>query len=221
MNTIKILRGVITIFVITVIMASCNSLRIAVDTTAHGERTILTSEETLFYHEDATISAALGENINGNDTLMGILIVFDSDINRPIFNVGDKMVFIFGDNTKITLKNLYNKEFESETTTTVTDRPVTSPEFYYCYDPVFDGVYVTPATVTRFVPEVVVRNIRRSYALYPISKPELQKIIDKGVAGVMIESDYCDMKTTHTENFSQLFAEMWSLLRAQVKMDKK
>lgn len=221
MNTIKALKSIIAFLVITVFVTSCNSLRIAVDTTAHGERMIVTSDADLFNFENATISAALGENINGRDTLMGILVVFDSDINKPIFNVGDKMVFTLCDNTSVTLTNLYDKEFESETKTTVTDRPITTTDFYYCYDPVVDGVYLAPGTVTRFVPEVNVRNIRRSYALYPISKPELQDIINKGVASIMVESDFADMKSTHTEEFSQLFAEMWALLRAEVKANKK
>lgn len=221
MNTVKTIKSIITIFAITIFMTSCDTLRIAVDSTTRGERVIVTTDEFLFNFEDATITAALGEKINGRDTLMGMLVVFDSDINEPVFKVGDKMVFTLYDNTTVTLTNLYDKEFESETTTNVNNRPVSSFDYYYCYDPVVDGVYVTPVQVTRFVPEVTVRNIRRSYALYPISKIELQNIINKGVNSVMIQSGYADMKTTHAEDFSQLFADMWSLLRAEVKANKK
>jgi len=221
MNTIKTLKNIIAVLAITFFMTSCNTLRIATDTITHGERVIVTTDQDIFNYDEATISLALGEKINGRDTLMGLLIVFDSDINKPVFNVGDKMVFTLADNKTITLTNLYDKEFESETTTSVTERPVSSFDYYYTYDPIYGGVYLTPATVTRFVPEVTVRTTRRSYALYPISKSELMSIINKGVTNIMVESDYSDMTTQSSENVSLLLADMLGLLRAEVKANKK
>jgi len=192
---------------------SCSPLKIAVNTSApDGKRTVATSNQPLFNSNGGQVSVAFGARISGKDTIVGIVITYDANTGHGVFDKDHRMMFRLSDKSEIILKNLYDKEFENIDETTVTDQFKSDYGVAYAYDPWLEGVVVYPYEVTRLVPQVHRYKTTNSYALYLITRQELDDIITKGVVKLRVETADCDLDMNNTEGVSSLFSELRACL---------
>lgn len=171
-----------------VMMTSCGVMGdIAFDTTdMDGVRTVLSTNKR--FMSDNNI--ALGCRINKADTVAALLLTSEKDANRGIFSKGDRFRVEFADGTQITLKNIYDKEFNTEVTQTETTRVIDEQVGYnYVYSPYTDRVYISPRYFTAFVPERHTYTSTLSYALYPVNYKQLVDMMTKPAVRVGIESE--------------------------------
>jgi len=176
--------------------------------TPDGKRTVVTSDQPLFNTSGGHLTIALGTRISGKDTIMGVLITCSANTGHGVFDKEDRLMLRLSDNSEIILKNLYDKEFENIEETTVTDQYKTEYGAAYSYDPWMDAIYVTPYEVTRVVPQVHHYKTTNSYALYLITKKEIQDIISKGVVKLRVEIEDRDLDMKNTDGVSALFANL-------------
>lgn len=190
---------------------SCGPARIIMDTRMDdGDRVILTSDKHLFND----IDVALGAKIAPKDTVLAILATYNGRSDHGVFNKDGKMLIRLTDGSVITLVNLYDKEYEKETSTNVVNDRVTGYGYSYEYDPFSGGVYVAPYEVSAFVPRVETRTTTKSYALYLITKSQLSDIIGKGAIKVRFELDTKELDmVSGTEALSAIFAEQYNCLK--------
>lgn len=194
-------------------VSSCSPLRIIMNRTNKGERTILTSNLRLFSYNGGTISAALGTRIRQpKDTLLAVLITCDADSDHGIFDKDDRLLMRLTDGSQISLTNLYDKEFETETTTNTTQDRVTSYGYDYTYSPWTGGVYVYPYEVSTFIPRTYTTKTSYSYALYLIPKQDLKDIIDKGVTKLRVEIENKELDMPNPNAAKQVFANLKACL---------
>ncbi|MCQ2157209.1 MAG: hypothetical protein MJY53_02325 [Bacteroidales bacterium] len=183
----------------------CSPLRIVMNSkNEDGERIVLTSDKRLFND----VSVALGAKVAGKDTVLAVLVTYDGNSTHGVFDKDDRMLVRLSDQKVITLNNVYHKEFEEETVTNTTTRRVSDFGYAYSYDPYTDDIYVTPYEVSRFIPQVSTTHITRSYALYFISRPDLDAIIDKGVIKLRIELENSELDMPNTGSVSKTFGKL-------------
>lgn len=170
---------------VAVSLIACNSLSIVTDTVApNGERTVLTSDMGLY----GNFSMALGARIQGNDTVMGVLITSSEQAKESVFNRDCHLLVRLADDTTIDLQNQYDNEFEKETTRTETNQLVNRTGYAYSYDPLLDDIVVTPYMVSGFVPRTTTRTDFRSYALFLISKKQLHAMLNQPTVKLRVET---------------------------------
>lgn len=199
-------------------MMSCSPLKIVVNNSSpDGSRLLLTSNQPLFNSNGGQISVALGTKIAEKDTIVGILITYDANTGHGVFNKDNRLMFRLTDNSEMTLTNLYDKEFENIDETSVTDQFKTDYGVAYSYDPWLESVIVTPYEITRLVPQVHRYKTTNSYALYLITRQQLQDIITKGVVKLRVETEDRDMDMTSTEGVATTFANLRTCLTEGVK----
>ncbi len=197
---------------------SCSPLRIVMNSKdAEGRRTILTSNQSLFRYGFSDIFVALGARVAPKDSVLAILVTCDKDTDHGIINKDDRMLIRLKDDSTITLKNLYDREFDSSTYTTETTERVSSFGYSYGYDPWFDEIYISPYEISSFVPRKYVRKETNSYALYLVTKKQMQDIINKGVTKLRIEIEDRDLDMPDPENASAIFAAQYDLLYKTAK----
>lgn len=201
--------------------ASCGTPRIALDTTHKGDRVILTSDVRLFRANDGGMFAALGVKIAPKDTIMAILVTYTGDSKKGIFELDDKIRVRLNDGKEFALTNLYNREFENHTEVTSTERMQQNFDYAYSYNPWLDEIYLSPVSVTRWVPEVRTTKITRSYGLYPITWSQLEGIINKGVAKFRIESSIGDNDMPKPEELSDAFKSMAECIFSELTKNVK
>lgn len=212
------MRKLIAIAVSGILAVSCGMFqKIEINTSSKGERQILTCDRNLF----DGLKVALGARISGKDTVLAVLVSTDETSNHGIFDQDDKFQIKFSDDKVIELSNIYDQEFEKETTTGITETPRTDFRYAYTYNPYYDAVVVTPYTVTQMVPHAYSTTRTTSYALYLISKNQLEDIIGKEIVKLRIEtdSDYRDMHSpAHT---SRIFGTLYKYLKEAYGNDPK
>ena len=199
-------------------MAGCSPLRIVMNSkTEKGERLVLTSDQKLF----GNISAALGAKVAGKDTVLAVLVTYDGPSNHGVFDKDDKLLIRLSDQSVITLKNVYHKEFEEQTETDVSTQRVSDFGYTYSYDLLMDDIYVTPYEVYRFVPRVTTTHKTLSYALYFISKKQINDIMEKGVTKLRIEVEDAEYDMPYPENATNKFTEVYTFLHNAAKAGVK
>lgn len=202
-----------TLFIVlaaVMLLSGCGGLRIVMNThDSDGSRTVLTSDKHLFN----TFDMALGAKIAKRDTVLGIMITSDRDADHSVFVKGDKMLFKLADESVITLENVYEKGYEKETVTGQTTVPVDNYGYAYSYSPVLDDIYVTPYSISTFVPRTFVRTTTRSYAIYLVSKKQLHDIMEKGVIKIRIEMEDSDQDMKSTSGVSQMVSDLYECLK--------
>lgn len=193
------MRKLLTAALFCILAIGCSPLRIAMDSRSEeGSRIVYSTDNSL----SSQMEIALGAKVDAKDTVLALK--------------GDKMMFRLSDQSVITLTNIYHKEFEKETATHQTQEMVNNYGWAYAYDPIYDGVYITPYEVTSFIPRTRVDVTTKSYALYFIKENELQDIIDKGVIKMRIEIEDSELDWTNTGNISPLLAEMKTCLYERI-----
>lgn len=196
-------------------VASCGGpLRIAMNTTSpDGTRNIVTSNQHLFRFNKGNIEIALGARITDRDTVLGILVTCDAHTDYGIFDKGNRMMFRLSDGSEISLSNIYEREYEQHEETSVSNQYRTDYGYAYSYSPLMDDIYITPFEVNRLVPRVNTYKVTNSYALYLITKKQLEDIIGKGVMKIRVETDSHDLDMNDTQEASQLFSAMYACLK--------
>lgn len=166
------------------ILAACTPLQIVLNTTnTHGEHIILTSNQPLF----GDYSIALGVRIADNDTVLGMLVTCEKATNKGVFDLDDQLQIRLADQSVITLKNLYDHEWEAQTETHQGENVVRDNGFYYAYNPWGTELFVSPYSVTHYVPYSYTTVVTKSYALYLISYQELKSILEQEVIKLRID----------------------------------
>ena len=207
------MRKLLTAALFCILAIGCSPLRIAMDSRSEeGSRIVYTTDKSL----SSQMEIALGAKVDAKDTVLALILTCDKFTDHGIFDKGDKIMFRLSDQSVITLTNIYHKEFEKETATHQTQEMVNNYGWAYAYDPIYDGVYITPYEVTSFIPRTRVDVTTKSYALYFIKENELQDIIDKGVIKMRIEIEDSELDWTNTGNISPLLAEMKACLYERI-----
>lgn len=212
MQTIKtneIMKRIFTFLALCLLLSGCNPLRIVLNSKAeNGERTILTSDKRLF----GNFQVALGASVKPSETIYGILVTCDADTDHGIFDKGDQLLIRLADNSVIKLDNIYHKEFEKESKTYTNVNRISDFGYVYNYDPWFDGVFISPVEISRMVPTVNTVTTTNSYALYLVSRKQLENIIAKGVIKLRIEVEDNEFDMPDTGNLSKLLSEQFDCL---------
>ena len=187
----------------------CSPLRIVMNSKdEEGNRIVLTSDKRMFND----VQMALGAKVAGKDTVLAVLVTYDGNSNHGVFAKGDKMLLRLADQSVITLENVYHQEFEEETVTNTSRERVSDFGYAYSYDPIFDDVYITPYEISRFIPRVTTSHITKSYALYFLSRGQLNDIISKGVIKLRVELEDRELDMPNTSGVSDTFAGLRTCL---------
>ena len=191
----------------------CNPLKIVLNSrTSDGERTVLTSDQPLFRMDGHDISVALGARMHDRDSVMALLVTCESREHYGIFNVGNRMMIRLADQSVITLTNIYDKEYENKTEAYQTTDRIVQTGVGYAYNPWDDYFYLTPYEVSTFIPRTTVVRKNLSYALYLVSREDLQKIVHGKVIKFRIETEDSEYDMPNPKGVSELFASMYDLL---------
>jgi len=199
------------IFILSVLAAllSCSPLRIAMDqTSSDGSRYLVTSDQFLFHGGKGNIDLALGAKISGKDTIVAFLITCDANVGHGVFNKGNRLMFRLSDNSEIFLENLYDKEYEENQETHVSQTYKTDVGWGYAYNPWIDEVVVSPYEVTRVIPQVNTYKTTNSYALYLVTYPQLTDLMTKGIKKIRVEIEDSDLDMENTEGVSEMIKAM-------------
>ena len=176
-----------------------------------GRRVMLTSDKNLFGNFDFALGAKI---LPKGETVLGVLITCDIDSDHGLFDLDDKLLIRLTDSTKIELTNVYDKEYDKETKTETTTTPVVAPiGFSYAYHPFAPGIFVTPYDVAAFVPQTYVTTTTHSYALYLISKDQLESIIEKGVIKLRVEVENAEYNMDNTNYVGEKFSVLYDCLK--------
>jgi len=194
--------------------ASCSPLKLVMNSTdSEGVRTLLTSDQKLMGSLKGVMDIALGSRIEKKDTVLAVLLTANVDSGHGIFNKGNQMKIRLKDGSEIDLVNLYDKEYEETEETYVSHSNRMKFGYAYTYDYFTDDIWLTPYAVNQMVPEVRKTKNSLSYALYLISKTQLNDIISKGVVKLRVEIENDDIDMDDTSMVSLLFKDMYDVLR--------
>ncbi len=198
-------------------VCSCSPLRIVLDSTAENkERTVLTSNASLFRADRGHIYAAMGSRIIQKDTIIAILLTYDENTDHGVFDLGNRLMVRLGDNSEIFLENVYDKEFDSHTETNTTTVPQHNLGFAYTYSPFTDMVYVEPYTISTMVQRTYTTHTTNSYALYLVTKEQLFDIMNKGIVKLRVEIEDRELDMPNPERASEILYELGSCLYDRV-----
>ncbi|MCQ2221796.1 MAG: hypothetical protein MJZ12_10385 [Prevotella sp.] len=191
------------------LLNSCNSLNLVLDKTDDkGARTMCTSDLSLFGEFDV----AMGAKIEKKDTVLAILVTCSKDSNHGVFDKTDHLRLRLSDGNEITLQNLYDREYDRETSTNNVLEPRFDHRVAYTYSPWTGNVYVTPYTVEHLVNHVYTTTTTKSFALYPISKQQVKDVMEKGVIKLRVEIENADYDMPHPEKVKDKFAKLYTYL---------
>lgn len=191
------------------LLQSCNSLSLVLDKTDDkGARTMCTSDLSLFGEFDV----AMGAKTEKKDTVLAILVTCSKDSNHGVFDKSDRLLLRLTDGQEITLQNLYDKEYDRETSTNSVLESRFDHRVSYTFSPWTGNVYVTPYTVEHLVNHVYTTTTTKSFALYPISKQQVKDIMDKGVIKLRVEIEDADYDMPHPEKVKDKFTKLYTFI---------
>lgn len=207
------------VLTLAAISQSCAPLRIVFNSSDKtGARRMLTSDVDLF----GSFSMAMGAKVSQSDTLLAVLITSDKKSDHGIFDLNDRLMIRLADSSEVILKNTYNKEYDKKTETRVEEQPeYRTGGFAYAYSPWTGEVFVTPYIARRMVPRVYNITITKSYALYFITKKQINDIMNKGVAKLRIEVEDADYDMPYPAEATAKFTEVYNFLHAAAKAGVK
>lgn len=218
----KILSSLLAAASLILAASSCSPLKIVMDSTNKGQRTVLTSDKNLFtVMTRGSFNIALGARVSPKDTVLAILLTADTDDNHGIFDLEDRLMFRLSDQSEVFLKNVYEKQFETTQQTNVSSIPKTDYYLDYTYSPWTGNIYVTPYEVNTMVTQVYTTKKNNSYALYLVSKHQMESIISKGVVKLRVEVEDQDYDMADPSSVSGLLSDMYSFLMESVRSKKQ
>ncbi len=193
-------------------LGGCATLKLAYTDNNDGKRTVMSSNISLFSAKSYNFDIAMGARVSEKDTIMAVLITCDKDSDHGIFNKGNRLMIKLEGGEIISLSNVYEKEFEEKSQVVNTTDRVNSYGYEYFYSPYDDAVYLSPYEVTTFVPRTYVRRTHNSYALYLISKKQINDICQKGVIKLRVEIEDKDIDMPYPEHAPAIFSELYTFI---------
>lgn len=193
-----------------VAFASCAPLRTVMNSTDRkGNRTVCTSDINFFDE----FEIAMGYKTSQKDTLLALLVTCSKRSDHGLFERGDLLRIRFEDGQEMNLENIYDKEFDKKTKMETEVDSYIDTRMAYAYSPWMDSFYLTPVTVRQFVPRAYTRTTTKSFALYMLTRKQLEDILAKKAEKVRveIENDDCDMAVP--EIFSSKVKELYDYLK--------
>lgn len=213
-NVLMLVLGI----VLAVAAESCAPLRIVFNSADKaGTRRMLTSDVNLF----DSFSMAMGAKISKADTLLSVLVTSSKKSDHGIFDLNDRLMIRLGDGTEFAITNVYDKKYKKEEETRVSEDVDYRPGFAYCYSPWTDAVYVTPYMARRMIPRVYNYTVTKSYAMYFISKKQINDIMSKGIVKLRIEIEDADCDMPNPEDATAKFTEVYTFLHEAAKAGVK
>lgn len=191
------------------LFSACSSLKIAINTVDNdGKHTICTSDISLFGHFDI----AMGMQVSEKDTLMGIVVTCDKNSDHGVFQKGERLMIRFVDGSEMALTNVYDREFDKETTTQEGYESEMETRLAYAYSPWTGNIYLAPVTYHALVPYSYTSTVTKSYALYLVTRQQMHEMLTKQAIKVRVEIESADCDMPHPENFNSRITKLHEFL---------
>ena len=188
---------------------ACNPLKIALNKTdSEGVRTVVTSSQNLF----GIYEMALGVRISEADTIMGIIVSAESNKMHGLFDQDDHLYFTLNDGSKVTLRNILDRDAIEVRKETKTDYNYANQGLTYAYGPWGRRYFISPYAASSYFSQTYETTVVDSYALYLITYEEMVSIITKGVEKLSIEADNDTDVMLNTVGLQEQFAKMFQCL---------
>jgi len=198
------MKKIVLLAAACICIASCGAFKkIEVNTNIDGVRTIVTTNR----HLVGDVSLATGARTTAKDTIVAFLVTSTEDSDHSVFSKGDLMQIKLTDGSVIKLTNVYDKAYEKETETGITNSMHTNYVYDYVYSPWTDGIYVVPYQINQMVPHAYTHTTTFSWALYLVTYPQMQDIINKGVTRVRVENESGFYEVRNPEGFAAIVKE--------------
>jgi len=205
---------IVSLVAVALATVSCSPLKLVMNSTdSKGVRTLVTSDQTLMSNFKGSMDIAMAARVEKKDTILALIVTIDANSGHGLFNKGNKMMIRLNDDSVIELTNLYDKEYEEKEETYVTNSTRQRFDYAYAYDYYTGTIDVFPYMVNQMVPEVRTNTKNLSYALYLISKKQLNNVITKGVKKLRVEIENDDIDMTETSSVSGLFQGMYAVIQ--------
>lgn len=207
------MRRYITILAASMMLAACSSLSMVLnEKQKDGSTKYQTSELSLF----GNYSIALCARTAGNDTTLAVLIGSRKDSKNGEFAKNSKLVATLADGSKITLSNIYNHVFESDT---VSNEAVNRSNIEYSYNLITENpgmdIHTMSALMPKQLPEKTIR--KKSYALYPIGRHQINDVINKGVKELAIETDNGVQSMPDASDATEQFKDIYNFMMEYIR----
>lgn len=208
------MRKLILFSALALVAMACNPLKVALNKTdSEGVRTIVTSAQHFFNDYDV----ALGVRVSNADTIMGIVVSTSSNKLEGIFDQDDHLYFTLNDGSKVTLRNILDRDAIEVRKETKTDYNYADPRFSYAYGPWGRRYFISPYAASSYFSQTYETTVVDSYALYLITYEEMARIINIGVKTLSIEADNNTEEMMSTSGLQTLFKDMLQCLASGVR----
>lgn len=208
------MRKLILFSALALVAMACNPLKVALNKTdSEGVRTIVTSSQHFFNDYDV----ALGVRVSNADTIMGIVVSASSSKLEGIFDQDDHLYFTLNDGSKVTLRNILDRDATEVRKETKTDYNYANPGFSYAYGPWGRRYFISPYAASSYFSQTYETTVVDSYALYLITYEEMARIINIGVKTLSIEADNNTEEMMSTSGLQTLFKDMLQCLASGVR----
>lgn len=206
------MRKLILFSALALVAMACNPLKVALNKTdSEGVRTIVTSAQHFFNDYDV----ALGVRVSNADTIMGIVVSASSSKLEGIFDQDDHLYFVLNDGSKVTLRNILDRDAIEVRKETKTD--YTNPGWSYAYGPWGRRYFISPYAASSYFSQTYETTVVDSYALYLITYEEMARIINIGVKTLSIEADNNTEEMINPSGLQTLFKDMLQCLASGVR----
>lgn len=206
------MRKLILFSALALVAMACNPLKVALNKTdSEGVRTIVTSAQHFFNDYDV----ALGVRVSNADTIMGIVVSASSSKLEGIFDQDDHLYFTLNDGSKVTLRNILDRDAIEVRKETKTD--YTNPGWSYAYGPWGRRYFISPYAASSYFSQTYETTVVDSYALYLITYEEMARIINIGVKTLSIEADNNTEEMINPSGLQTLFKDMLQCLASGVR----
>lgn len=208
------MRKLILFSALALVAMACNPLKVALNKTdSEGVRTIVTSAQHFFNDYDV----ALGVRVSNADTIMGIVVSTSSNKLEGIFDQDDHLYFTLNDGSKVTLRNILDRDAIEVRKETKTDYNYANPGFSYAYGPWGRRYFISPYMASSYFSQTYETTVVDSYALYLITYEEMARIINIGVKTLSIEADNNTEEMINPSGLQTLFKDMLQCLASGVR----
>lgn len=206
------MRKLILFSALALVAMACNPLKVALNKTdSEGVRTIVTTSQHFFNDYDV----ALGVRVSNADTIMGIVVSASSSKLEGIFDQDDHLYFTLNDGSKVTLRNILDRDAIEVRKETKTD--YTNPGWSYAYGPWGRRYFISPYAASSYFSQTYETTVVDSYALYLITYEEMARIINIGVKTLSIEADNNTEEMINPSGLQTLFKDMLQCLASGVR----
>lgn len=208
------MKKILLFSALALVAMACNPLKVALNKTdSEGVRTIVTSAQHFFNDYDV----ALGVRVSNADTIMGIVVSASSSKLEGIFDQDDHLYFTLNDGSKVTLRNILDRDAIEIRKETKTDYNYADPGFSYAYGPWGRRYFISPYAASSYFSQTYETTVVDSYALYLITYEEMARIINIGVKTLSIEADNNTEEMINPSGLQTLFKDMLQCLASGVR----